>query len=199
MRYVYVLLTDTGTYFSKSIRLYTREPMNHASLSFDGELQELYSFGRKHPLNAFSGGFVKEKVWGGLIRRRAAATPCAVYRCALTADQYRAIRSRVLQMHADKEQYDYNLLGLFTLAFGFNWQRSRSFFCSQFVESMFQEIGLSLSGKPAALSRPGDFQRSPLLELVFEGDLRDYARQPAVAAAEAAEAHASGRPIHKLA
>ena len=44
---VYILLTDTGTLFTKSIKTYTKAPYNHASISFDVGLEELYSFGRK--------------------------------------------------------------------------------------------------------------------------------------------------------
>lgn len=44
---VYLLLTDTGTFFTKLIKLYTKKPYNHASISFDSELSEVYSFGRK--------------------------------------------------------------------------------------------------------------------------------------------------------
>ena len=36
---VYILLTDTGTLFTKLIKLYTKKPYNHASISFDSEYQ----------------------------------------------------------------------------------------------------------------------------------------------------------------
>ncbi|MED4476449.1 hypothetical protein [Oceanobacillus caeni] len=41
-RKVYILLTDTGTFFTKLIKLYTKKPYNHASISFDSELSEVY-------------------------------------------------------------------------------------------------------------------------------------------------------------
>ena len=50
-RSIYILLTNTGTLFTRVIQTYTRAPYNHASISFDRELTELYSFGRKHPSN----------------------------------------------------------------------------------------------------------------------------------------------------
>lgn len=48
---VFILLTNTGTLFTKVIQGYTRAPYNHASISFNRELSELYSFGRKNPNN----------------------------------------------------------------------------------------------------------------------------------------------------
>ena len=44
---IYILLTDTGTLFTNLIKLYTKKPYNHASISFDSKLSEVYSFGRK--------------------------------------------------------------------------------------------------------------------------------------------------------
>lgn len=44
---IYVLLTNTGTLFSKTIRWYTKNMLNHASIAFDRDLNEVYSFGRK--------------------------------------------------------------------------------------------------------------------------------------------------------
>ncbi|USK36883.1 hypothetical protein LIS77_13090 [Cytobacillus firmus] len=57
---IYILLTDTGTLFTRLIKLYTKKPYNHASISIDPELKEVYSFGRKTAKNPFIGGFVKE-------------------------------------------------------------------------------------------------------------------------------------------
>lgn len=44
---IYVLLTDTGTVLTKIIRSFTKDPLNHASIAFDQDLNEVYSFGRK--------------------------------------------------------------------------------------------------------------------------------------------------------
>lgn len=56
---IYIVLTDTGTLLSKAIGMYTRKDLNHASIAFDKELTEMYSFGRKQRHNPFVGGFVK--------------------------------------------------------------------------------------------------------------------------------------------
>ena len=48
MRSIYVLLTHTGTYISKTIRVFTKAKYTHASISFEDGLQPLYSFSRKY-------------------------------------------------------------------------------------------------------------------------------------------------------
>lgn len=44
---VYIVLTGTGTTFSGFIKWFTKADLNHASIAFDSELREVYSFGRK--------------------------------------------------------------------------------------------------------------------------------------------------------
>ena len=53
MRNVYILLTDTGSLFTRLIKRFTNSPYNHVSIAFDKSLNTLYSFGRKHPYNPF--------------------------------------------------------------------------------------------------------------------------------------------------
>lgn len=59
---VYILLTNTGSLLTKLIKIYTKKPYNHASIAFDRNLSEVYSFGRKAARNPFIGGFVKDRI-----------------------------------------------------------------------------------------------------------------------------------------
>ena len=72
---IYIVLTDTGTLLSKAIGMYTRTDLNHASIAFDEQLTEMYSFGRKQRHNPFIGGFVKENAADGIFRD----ATCAVF------------------------------------------------------------------------------------------------------------------------
>ena len=40
---IYIILSNTGTLFSKAIGMYTKKELNHASIAFDEELNEMYS------------------------------------------------------------------------------------------------------------------------------------------------------------
>lgn len=66
------------------IKLYTKKDYNHASLSFDSDLVDLHSFGRKSPGNPFIGGFVKENIREKLHNQ----ATCAVYAWSVTRDQF---------------------------------------------------------------------------------------------------------------
>lgn len=176
---IYILFSDTGTLFSKTIRLYTRMPLNHTSIAFDPDLRELYSFGRKQPDNPFNGGFVKEFVRGSIIRN-GQRTMCALYCCEVSLPVYERIRLRIQQMEQNCEQYRYNLLGLFGVLLNVSIEPEKSFFCSQFVAALFRDNGLPLSNKPLGLTKPIDLEHSALLRPLYRGDLREYIASPSL-------------------
>ena len=60
MKKIYIMVSYSGTLLSNLIKMYTRKEYTHVSISLDIKLQEMYSFGRIHPYNAFIGGFVRE-------------------------------------------------------------------------------------------------------------------------------------------
>lgn len=173
---VYILLTDTGTLFTKLIKLYTKRPFNHASLSFDPELLEVYSFGRKKVENPFHGGFVKEDVRIDLFKR----ADCAIYSFTVPEDELKKMESYVKNMEEHKELYGYNFLGLFGFLLNKPIKRKNVFFCSQFVASVLKECDSLKFEKPTSLIAPSDFQNVTNFKLVYEGKLKDYPNKDVV-------------------
>jgi hypothetical protein len=168
------MLTDTGTLFSRSIRCWTGKPLSHASIALDPDLDEVYSFGRLRPHNPLKAGFVRERVWGSLIRKDSRHTPCAIYRCGLGRTAYLRLLAELDRFRGEPPRYGYNLAGLLAVAAGIEWRRPDKFFCSQFVAHLFAAAGAPLVRKPPALTTPCDLESSPRLELVYWGDLREY-------------------------
>ena len=41
VKHVYIILSQTGTFFSKAIQMYTKDPYNHASLAFESDVAEM--------------------------------------------------------------------------------------------------------------------------------------------------------------
>ncbi|MDQ6420405.1 hypothetical protein RB620_13250 [Paenibacillus sp. LHD-117] len=172
-RSVFILLTNTGTFFTKVIQSYTRAPYNHASISFDRELSELYSFGRKHPNNPFDGGFVKEDIKTGTFSKYPNTT-CVIYELALSEREVEKM-TRVLRFFIRRrKKLLYNLLGVIGVALKEPVEFSNSYFCSQFVAEVLQRSGIRLWNKLPALVTPDDFRRNDRLRLIYEGKLSDY-------------------------
>ncbi|MDI7742755.1 hypothetical protein QMK38_12150 [Lysinibacillus fusiformis] len=166
---LYLLLTDTGTVFTRMIKLYTKKPYNHASIVFDEYFNEVYSFGRKRPRNPFIGGFVNEDVRQGLFKN----ARCAIYSFEVSDMQVEKMKTFINEIEMEKHLYRYNLLGLITFIINKPYQRKRAYFCSEFVAQVLNEGGISEIQKPISLVSPNDLQNMNNLQLEFEGHLAE--------------------------
>lgn len=167
---IYILLTDTGTVFTKMIKSFTKKPHNHASIAFDADLKEVYSFGRKTPRNPFVGGFVREDINSVLFRQ----ADCAIYSLTISNDDYHKMYRYIKGIECQKECYRYNLLGLIGVLLNKPIKRKNAFFCSQFVATVLDESMSTNFGKDLSLVEPSDILLAADFELVFEGRLREY-------------------------
>lgn len=169
-RRVYIVLTDTGTAFTRLIKLYTKKPYNHASLSFDEKLTEVYSFGRKLPQNPFIGGFVKENLQQGLFKDAS----CRIYSCQITESQYREMQQVIKNIEKNQHHYTYNLLGLLGFVLNKPITKEHAYFCSEFVATVLKEGGILNMQKSPSLIAPHDFQSMSSLQLEYQGKIADY-------------------------
>lgn len=169
-RSVYIVLTDTGTYFTRLIRYFTEEPYNHASIAFDPELKEVYSFGRKRARIPWQGGLVMEDLTSTLFRKAS----CAVYRIDVSEASYLQMREHVSKMMLQQDRYKYHLLGLLGVLFQKRFERENAYFCSQFVASLFEHGGYPVVDKPAYWTTPADFAASIHAQCMFRGKLTNY-------------------------
>jgi hypothetical protein len=132
MKSVYIVLSQTGTLFSKAIRCYTGDPYNHASIAFDRGLEEMYSFGRKKRFNPFDNGFIKESFDTGIYRFFPQAR-CCVLEIPVTNEEYASMYKTARLFLRHQQVYRYNLLGVLGNVVGIGMTRANRFFCSQFV------------------------------------------------------------------
>lgn len=172
-RSVFILLTNTGTLFTQLIQSYTKAPYNHASISFNRELSEMYSFGRKNPNNPLNGGFVKEDIKTGTFSKYPETT-CVIYELKVTEREVEKMK-RVLNIFIRRQnKYLYNLLGVIGVALKEPVEFSNSYFCSQFVAEVLMRSGIRIGDKLPALVTPDDFRQSDRMRLIYEGKLSEY-------------------------
>ena len=166
---IYIVLTKTGTLLSKAIGMYTGKEMNHASIAFDEELFDMYSFGRKQLNNPLSGGFLREDAERGLFE----TADCVIYRCRVSHYQYLEMMKFVRYMYCNRDRYKYNFIGLFGVMMQKEVRRERAYFCSQFVAMLLKIGGLKIYQNPALMT-PHCIAQLPYLEKVYAGKLADY-------------------------
>lgn len=190
---VYIVLTHNGTAFSGLIKWFTRADLNHASIAFDPELREVYSFGRRNVHNPFIAGLVRENFTDSFY----STTECAVYRLQVNEREYAAMHNHVCLMMLDQKRYKYHLLGLLGVLFHIEINRRDAYFCSQFVASVLEEMNLKPVQKRPCFVTPEDFALSLRAHNVYKGKLICYLRRMgrypvAAPVAAAPEATATG-------
>lgn len=173
MKKIYIILSQTGTLFSKAIKWHTKDPYNHASISLDSSLEVMYSFGRKRRYNPIDTGFIQENFNRGLFPYFPNAN-CCILEIQVTTEEYKVMCDVVENFYSNKENYRYNLMGVFSYTIGLGLTRRDHFFCSQFVSYILSNTSCWTSVH--SLTKPMDFLRLPNKKIVFEGSIAEFKR-----------------------
>lgn len=187
MESIYLVLTATGTLFSRCIGLYTKARYNHVSLCLDSGINEFYSFGRKIRWFPLIGGFVVEHIDSGLFKAFGKTT-CAIYRLDIFDEKYEVLQQSINAFISNKKKYGYNLIGLVGIMLNIPLKRKNKYFCTQFVADVLQRCNIHDFGKDPSLVTPHDFYSIKELVPVYEGRLSDLGRAAQLKAAAEATA-----------
>ncbi|MEA5010798.1 MAG: hypothetical protein VB100_03640 [Angelakisella sp.] len=174
-RSIYIMLSMTGTKFSRFLRLCTNKEYTHVSLSLDKEMTQLYSFGRRSNYMPIIAGFVKENPQGGVFSKY--DTLCSVYEIEVSDEEYDRIRGLIASFLAEYKQYQYNFLGLPLIALQIPRRCRRHFVCSQFVAYLITLGGVATFPKDYSIVQPEDFYTLKGLRPVYKGTLKEYIQQ----------------------
>ena len=171
MKKIYFVLTNTGTILSRIIRAYTKDEFAHVSISLDSELQQMYSFGRLHPYNAFIGGFVHEYIDKGTFKRFY-NTNSKIYELEIENEQYECLKQIIIDFQSNKEKYKFNLIGLLAVGFNIKYQKDNKYYCAEFIKYATEESGIRLDLPD--LVRPENFKDIQGKKEIYQGLLREY-------------------------
>lgn len=172
MKKIYIVLTQTGTALSTIAGIFTHKKYNHASISMDEELNQLYGFGRLHPYNPFWGGFVHEGINVGTFKRFK-KTITQIYEKEVTDEQYDLMANEIKYMELHKKEYHFNIIGLVMVLIKKKFIRKNTMYCAEFV-CYILEIGKVDISKVDYIVKPEDLRKIDDLKLVYEGVLREY-------------------------
>lgn len=170
---VYLVLSQTGTMFSRMLKLFTGAEYNHSSISLNPTLEEMYSFGRLNPYNPFIGGFVQEGKNVGTFKRFY-KTKALVLELKVTEDQYRSIEMLIDHMKKNKSIFHYNYWGVFCAIFKANVAPRKRFYCSQFVRTCLASFDVSNSNELPKVIKPIDFLKLKNKRIIYQGILQNY-------------------------
>lgn len=170
MKTIYILLTKSDTCVSKLINLLTHDRYTHASISFEEDLQPLYSFSRKFVYSPLPAGLRSEPLTRGFYKKYD-YIPCALYELRVSDEVYRLAKWEVERMMVQAPKYRFSVMGLLLCKLNIPFHRENCYFCSEFVsEVLMRSKAISLP-KHSSLMRPNDYTQIPDLSCRFEGRL----------------------------
>ncbi|BCZ44812.1 hypothetical protein psyc5s11_08790 [Clostridium gelidum] len=169
----YIMITQTGTKFSRVLQLFTHAPYNHASIALDENLESLYSFARQNLYIPIFAGFVKEDINKGVYKLHD-NTLCKIYRISISEKQYLSLQKSIEEFERNEDKYSYNFVGLLTMLFNIPYHREHHYVCSQFVAYLLHDSKSINFEKHFSLVRPQDFTSLSELNLIYSGKLSNY-------------------------
>lgn len=171
-RAIYMVVMRTDTIPAKAIRMATRVPYSHVSLSPDASLKQMFSFCRSYSRIPLPATFNEELIGQGTLGHFE-EIPCEIYKIPVTEEKYQRFLMLIDHFQACRRQYSYSLMGLVWVRLQIEKELRNKFVCSQFVAYMLEECGISLE-KAASLYSPDDLRFLPQAELVYRGELNRY-------------------------
>ncbi len=173
MKNIYVVLSQTGTIFSRVLKLMTGAEYNHASISLSPSLDTMYSFGRINPYNPFIGGFVEEGKDIGTFKRFY-NTRAVVLELKISDEKYHAIKYFIDYFSHHRPQFSYNYLGVLFACFKKNYEPKNRFYCSQFVRTCLTSFGIDNACDLPKIIKPIDFLKLDNKKIIYQGLLKNY-------------------------
>lgn len=165
---VYVVLTNTGTTFSKLSKMITKDPYNHVSISLDEDMSDMFTFALFNE-NGYSGGFKRE------VKSKLRGAKYSMYAIELTSDIKQRIVNHIrdLENNVDKTRYGHkSLVNILFNKKVFDTGRDE-LICSHFVATIFEDVGIKLfKNKELSMLKPYEFVKSKLLKFVRRGVIR---------------------------
>jgi len=172
-RKIYIVLSQTGTVFSRVLKFFTHAEYNHASISLNSSLENMYSFGRRNPYNPFIGGFVEEGKNIGTFKRFKNTT-AKVIEVNVSEDQYRQLEYYINYLKGHKLEFKYNYLGILFACLNRNLESARRFYCSQFVRKCLCSFDVENAHELPKIIKPIDFLQLNNKNIVYTGLLKNY-------------------------
>jgi hypothetical protein len=181
MKSLYILLTQTGSIVSKIVRLFSGAKYTHSAISLNREMTELYSSARKNGFKMFPAGPCKESLSRGFYSLTG-RTPCVLYELSVTNEVYEKAEEIIKDFIERENEFKFSVLGIAACKFGLKWERKNKYFCSQFVAMVLRTSGAAALPKPDCLMRPEDYMYLPRLAKIYEGDIGNLTKEPALKA-----------------
>ena len=118
------------------------------------------------------GGFVKEGASFGTYKRFY-NTEVSVLELPVTEEQYSNVRKTIEYVKEHKEEYKFNILGMFLAGFNKKRKLEKTYYCAEFVRTVLEKSNIDISGIPEVV-RPENFKKLKNTRIIYKGLLKEY-------------------------
>ena len=172
-KYIYIVISRTPTSTGKIVRKFLKEKYNHASISLDKSLIQMYSFCRFSISNPLVGGIVRESAFTLTIGLEK-DVPINVYRIPVTARKYELISKFIYDIYNDSEIYYYNFLQAIGIISNKKHSIYKTYICSEFVMEALRQGGIKLTSLEPYQITPTEICDIMEKFICYSGNLNDY-------------------------
>ena len=171
-RKLYILLTRFPGKAAIAIHAMTGCYYTHASIGLEEDMNTFYSVVGK--------GMIVEKITR-YVRPDRDPFPCQLYELEVSEKTYQLVKRQLEVCVENKNSIQYSKLGVVLCLLRIPFRRKYHYFCSQFVAEILKNAQAAQLKKDATLYHPGDFRKMPGMRLHFQGNLRGFMGQFAIA------------------
>ena len=167
---IFIVLMHSGTPMANAIKMVTHDAFSHACISFNSNLNPLYSFGSKGNGEKGLGLSINSPKDIFFTKFKA---KYSVYCMFVTSKAYKAMTNRLNWFTSHKDSLKYDFIGLIDIWRGKSSEDHEKFFCSRFVMDIISK-SQNLSKVPS-LWKPSDITNLSNISLVNRGyDFYNY-------------------------
>jgi hypothetical protein len=172
-KYIYVVISRTPTSTGKIIRKFLKGKYNHASISLDKGLSQIYSFCRLSVSNPLVGGIIRESAFT-LTMGTEKDVPIKIYRIPVTLEKYELISKFIYDVYNDAEIYYYNFLQAIGIISNKKHAVYKTYICSEFVMDALSQGGIHLTSLESYKVTPTDICEIMGKFIYYSGNLKEY-------------------------
>jgi hypothetical protein len=171
-KYIYIAFISTPTGIGKVIRFVTRNIYSHVAVSFDKNLNTMYSFARYYKNAPLFGGFIEESILryslfnANSIPVKISAIPVSEQKFKEAVDYINAIREK-------SSEYIYNSYSMAMALFHKRVHIGQAYTCLEFASSVLTECGIAEEIKPDRYYSIADLEKILKDFVIYEGELWD--------------------------
>ena len=168
--YLYLMVSRTETQIGRIIRVFSRYPYNHVSLSIDPTFREWVSFGRFRRDTPFYAGFIRETVERYLYQNE--DTPIRLFRIEISPHKYMKLRQLFDRAGYGDTRLIYNIFEAVASNFHLRLSIPGAYTCLSFADRILDKRYLTVRELCEDL-RPYMIYEGPLASLAADSGQRD--------------------------